>query len=168
MTSPDGSFTTPGIWIDTASVKPTSRQAIMVCTGRHLPKINAASAMNPRPDVMLRVKSDDCPIERYAPPIPASTPDSSTPAYLIDATLTPAASAASGFSPTARSRRPNGVRYSTYHVSGTRRPAITIGVYGISCSFRSWGVDPDDRNRAPLKKPGTPDIRMLMAVPLTT
>ena len=30
--------------------------------------------------VMFRVNSDDWPIDRYAPPIPASAPDSSTPA----------------------------------------------------------------------------------------
>ena len=61
-----------------ASVKPKSRQASIVWTGRHLPKMSAASAMKPRPEVMLRVKSDDCPMERYAPPMPASAPESST------------------------------------------------------------------------------------------
>jgi len=43
------------------------------------------------------------------------------------ATLTPAVSAASGFSPVARRRNPNGVLYKTYHVIGTSENAITIG-----------------------------------------
>ena len=80
----------------------------------------------------------------------------------------PAASAASGFSPTARSRRPNGVRYSTYQVSGTNAKAITIGARGISCSMGSCGVEPDERKNAPLRNPGSPSIRMLIAVPTTT
>ena len=50
--------------------------------------------------------------------MPASMPASNTPEYLIRLTLTPAASAASGFSPTDRSRSPNGVLYSTYQISG--------------------------------------------------
>ena len=79
MSSPDGSLTTPCIWIVIASVRPKNRHASSVCTGRHLPKISAARAMKPRPDVMLRVNSDDWPIDRYAPPIAASAPDSSTP-----------------------------------------------------------------------------------------
>ena len=148
-----------------ASVKPKNRHASSVCTGRHLPKMSAASAMNPRPDVMLRVNSDDCPIERYAPPSAASAPDSSTPLYRIFATLSPAASAASGFSPTARSRSPNGVRYRTYHVSGTNANAITMGARGNRCSIGICGVEPDERKNAPLRKPGRPIIRMLMAVP---
>ena len=45
--------------MEMASVKPNKRQASNVWKGRHLPKIKAASAMKPRPDVMLRVKSDD-------------------------------------------------------------------------------------------------------------
>src|SRR5690349_7522398 len=109
ISSPDGNLNTPCIWIETASVNPNKRHASKVCTGRHLPKINAASAMKPRPEVMFLVNNDDCPIERYAPPMPASTPASSTPQYLILLTLTPAASAASGFSPTDRSRKPKGV-----------------------------------------------------------
>src|SRR6266850_560376 len=151
-----------------ASVRPNKRQARRVCTGRHLPKIKAASAINPRPEVMLRVNSDDWPIERYAPPIPASTPDSNTPAYLIRATRTPAASAASGFSPTERNRNPNGVLYNTYQVIGTMAKEITIGVHGMSCSLASCGVGPDHRKSAPLRNAGMPILRMLMAVPVTT
>jgi len=79
MSSPDGSLTTPCIWMVIASVSPKNEQAISVCTGRHLPKMRAASAMKPQPDVMFRVNRDDCPIDRYAPPMAASAPDSSTP-----------------------------------------------------------------------------------------
>src|SRR5688572_6643384 len=130
--------------------------------------MSAANAMNPRPDVMLRVNSDDWPMERYAPPSAASAPDSNTPLYLIFATLSPAASAAPGFSPTARRRRPNGVRYSTYHASGTHANAITIGARGSRFSIGICGVDPDDRKNAPLRNPGSPIISMLIAVPTTT
>ena len=122
--------------------------------------------MNPRPEVMFLVNSDDCPIERYAPPIPASKPDNNTPVYLIRSTLTPAASAASGFSPTDRRRKPKGVRYSTYHESGTMSAAMTIGVLGISCSLGNCGVEPEDRKNAPLKNPGTPTIKRVQ--PSTT
>src|SRR5437870_10269341 len=121
--SPDGSFTTPCIWIVNASANPNSRHASIVCTGRHLPKMSAASAMKPRPAVILRVKSDDWPIERYAPPTPASTPESTTPIYRMRLTRTPAASAASGFSPTDLSLSPNGVEYRTYDVKTTTRSA---------------------------------------------
>src|SRR5882762_5997107 len=117
---------------------------------------------------MLRVNRDDCPIERYAPPKPASTPDNRTPAYLIRATRTPAASAASGFSPTERSRNPKGVLYRTYQVISTRPKAITIGRRGISCARGICGVEPDDRKNAPLRKAGIPNMRILIAVPVTT
>src|SRR6266404_4381574 len=100
--------------------------------------------------------------------MPARTPAINTPEYLIRFTLTPAASAASGFSPTARRRRPKGVRYITYQLIGTSANAMMIGVHGIRCSLGSCGVDPDERKNAPLKKPGIPNIRILMAAPLTT
>src|SRR5689334_25030799 len=119
ISSPEGNLKTPCIWIETASVKPNNKHASNVGTGFHLPKINAASAMKPRPAVMFLVNNDDCPIERYAPPMPASMPASSTPEYLIWLTLTPAASAASGFSPTDLSRKPNGVLYRTYQIKAT-------------------------------------------------
>ena len=53
-----------GIWIVIASANPNSKQASIVCTGRHLPKMSAARAMKPRPAAMLRVNRDDWPIER--------------------------------------------------------------------------------------------------------
>src|ERR1043165_7935051 len=109
ISSPDGNLNTPCIWIETASVKPNKRHASSVGTGFHLPKISDESALKPRPAVIFLVNNEDWPIERYAPPMPASMPASSTPEYLILLTLTPAASAASGFSPTDRKRKPNGV-----------------------------------------------------------
>src|SRR5882724_10658956 len=86
-------------------------------------------------------------------------------------TLTPAASAASGFSPTARRRSPKGVSYTTYQTKETRITraiAITTGDCGNKWSLGSWGVEPDERKSAPLKNPGIPSIRILIAAPLTT
>src|SRR3989442_2044890 len=125
--------------------------------------------MNRRREVMFGIKSDDCQIKRYAPPSPASTPDKSTPAYLMRATGPPAASAASGFSPTDRKRNPKGVLYKTYQVMGsTTKKAITIGSQGTNCSLGICGVEPDDRKNAPLRKAGMPNMRILIAVPVTT
>ena len=45
---------------------------------------------------------------------------------------------------------------------------MTIGVQGIRCSLGIWGVDPEERKKAPLRKAGMPIMRMLMAVPVTT
>ena len=84
------------------------------------------------------------------------------------ATLTPAVSVASGFSPAARSRSPNGVRYSTYQSTGTRAKAMMIGAFGIKFERGICGVDPVVPNSAPLSSVGTPNIRILMAVPVTT
>src|SRR5687768_17975195 len=99
--------------------------------------------MKPRPAVMFRVKSDDCPIDRYAPPNPASIPASNTPEYLSLLTLTPAASAASGFSPTDRNRNPKGVLYKTYQTAATKTTiatAYTAGCCGSRWSFGTCGV----------------------------
>src|SRR6266540_4414388 len=150
--------------MEIASVKPKRRQASIVCTGRHLPKMSAAKAINTRPEVIFRVNSDAWPIERYAPPIPARMPDKRTPAYLIRATGTPAASAASGFSPTERSRKPKGVLYNTYQLIGTIGKAIMMGVVEISGSLPIGGVAPEDKKNAPLRNPGTPIINIFRAV----
>src|SRR5258708_37853118 len=108
--------------------------------------------MTPRPNAMTHEKSDVRPIEKSAPPMPASAPAINTPEYLMRLTLTPAASAASGFSPTARRRSPKGVRYITYQLIGTSANAMTIGVHGIKCSLGSCGVEPEERKNAPLRK----------------
>jgi hypothetical protein len=51
---------------------------------------------------------------------------------------------------------------------GTAANAMTMGVQGTRCSFAICGVEPDERNSAPLRKPGIPIIMMLIAVPATT
>ena len=63
---------------ESALEKPKRRQAIAAPNGRQLPKISAASAMNPRPAVMLSSKEFTNPSERYAPPAAASMPDTVT------------------------------------------------------------------------------------------
>src|SRR6266508_3829697 len=116
--------------------------------------------MKPRPDVIFLVNNDDCPIDRYAPPIPANAPDNNTPAYLIRATGKPAASASSGFSPTDRSRNPQGDLYKSYQISGTSAKALNIGRRSIRCSLVICGVEPEDKKKAPLRKAGIPIIRI--------
>ena len=58
--------------------KPNRRQAAAAPNGRQLPKITAASAMNPRPAVMFSLNELTKPIERYAPPQAASMPERTT------------------------------------------------------------------------------------------
>ena len=57
---------------------------------------------------------------RKPPPRPARPPETSTAMYLYSRTLTPRDSAAYGFSPQERSRRPKRVRQSTKPVTATR------------------------------------------------
>ena len=47
-----------------ASSRPKIRQAPKAGNGRHLPKMMAASAMNPWPAVMSRLKPAFCAIDR--------------------------------------------------------------------------------------------------------
>src|SRR6185295_18072636 len=47
-------------------------------------------------------------------------------------------------------------------------PGSTCASDGMSCSLGSCGVDPDERNSAPLSTAGRPRNRMLMPVPVTT
>src|SRR6478672_10713108 len=113
MSSPDGIFAHGAPWIAlvSASMKPKNKQESSTGTGRHFAKINAAKAMKPRPAVIFRVNKDDWPVDKYAPPAAARIPEIITAIYRSLMTFTPAASAAAGFSPTARSRKPNGVLY---------------------------------------------------------
>ena len=55
--------------------KPNSSAAVSAPPGRQRPKISAASAMKPLPTVMFCENECTKPIDRYAPPAPASTPD---------------------------------------------------------------------------------------------
>ena len=50
-----------------------------------------------------------CPTVRYAPPMPAIRPPSTTLRYLVASTRMPTVSAATGCSPTARTRSPHRV-----------------------------------------------------------
>src|ERR1043165_8695762 len=65
-------------------------------------------------------------MERKAPPRPASPPEMMTATYLYLRTLTPRDSAATGFSPQERRRRPNDVRHSAHHVNGIRATAMIV------------------------------------------
>ena len=149
MFSPEGSFKLPS-WMVIASVKPKNKHASKTGTGRHFAKINAASAINPRPAVIFRVNKEDCPMERYAPPAAAKTPEITTAIYLKRMTFTPAASAASGFSPVARSRKPNGVLYKTYQQTGTSKKAKIEAIERRlknsrkRCACGICGVEPEE------------------------
>ena len=59
-------------------MNPNSSAAASAAPGRHLPTITTASAMNPRPAVMLWLNECTKPIERNAPPIAASMPEAIT------------------------------------------------------------------------------------------
>src|SRR3954462_2163677 len=65
-------------------------------------------------------------MDRNAPPRPAKPPEMITAMYLYLYTLTPRDSAATGFSPQERRRRPKAVRHSTHQVSGTMATAMTV------------------------------------------
>ena len=62
--SPIRSNSTPCMRIAKASRNPNSKQANSTGTGRHLPKIMAASAMKPLPAVISRKKPAPCPVDR--------------------------------------------------------------------------------------------------------
>ena len=55
------------------SVNPNSRAAAIAPLGLHRPKITAARAMKPLPDVMLPLNAPEPPMVKIAPPRPAST-----------------------------------------------------------------------------------------------
>ena len=72
--------------------------------------INAARAMKPLPTVISLSNAPVEPMEKNAPPSPAKTPPRSTACQRTARTLMPTVSAASGCSPTARTRSPHLVR----------------------------------------------------------
>jgi hypothetical protein len=110
-----------------------------------LPKITAASAMKPRPFVMFSLNAWTKPIERNAPPSEASMPDSTTLVKRVRLTEMPAVSAASGFSPTERVRRPVRVRKSTTLTTATRiNPSQTSRLVCSSASPTN-GIHPIGR-----------------------
>src|SRR5438876_2238659 len=143
----------------------------------------AASAMNPLPCVIPSKYRRACSMARYAPAIPARAPLSNTPAYRRRYTLTPSVSAASGYSPTARSRSPNRVRLNTHWLTATSTtPVMIMGDTPVTSGRRagrsrrrgiSMGVNP----RTPgdcvafskskmLRKRANPPASRLSATPL--
>src|SRR2546422_6345981 len=66
------------IAVGMASATPNSSAAPHAPNGVHLPKIIAASAMNPRPLVISRSKWGTDSSVKYAPPSPASAPPRTT------------------------------------------------------------------------------------------
>src|SRR6516162_3069187 len=93
-------------------VNPNSSAAPIAPNGLYRPKIIAASAMYPSPEDMLGPNAPTEPIVKYAPPIPAMSPEMITFRYRTASTRMPTVSAATGCSPTARVRRPHRVRKS--------------------------------------------------------
>src|ERR1700735_68782 len=76
--SASNSVPSVGLTLDTRSdiafPNPNSRHAHSAPHGRHLPKIIAASAMNPRPSVMSLLNDPTKPTDRDAPPSAANRP----------------------------------------------------------------------------------------------
>ena len=62
----------------TALEKPNRSAPASAPHGRQPPKITAASAMKPRPAVMFSLNEPSSAIDRYAPPMAASTPEAVT------------------------------------------------------------------------------------------
>src|SRR5262249_29204663 len=116
--------------------------------------------------VMFWLNECTKPIERYAPPIADSMPDSVTAAYRVLKTEMPTVSAARGCSPTERSRSPVGVRKTTKYVTIRSRKDSQIkrlrspnagGKKLLPDDSRRAGIDwpvsqlPDDRSGVPFE-----------------
>ena len=74
--------------------------------------------IQPRPLTMSSVKLPSSDRVRNDPPSAISAPPTTSAVQRVAATEMPAASAASGFSPTAVNRRPAPVERSTHHTAG--------------------------------------------------
>ena len=87
--------------------------------------------IQPRPLTMSSVKLPSSERVRNDPPSAISTPPTTSAVHRVRATEMPAVSAASGFSPTAVSRRPAPVDRSTHHTAGasTRKATNVIGYW---------------------------------------
>ncbi len=93
-------------WTLSASAKPKSSAAASAPLGLHRPRIIAASAIYPLPDVIsLPNASPDATVKK-APPSPAIAPPSMVLRIRVRLTLMPTVSAALGCSPTDRTRKP--------------------------------------------------------------
>ncbi len=134
-----------------ASTNANNNPPSTAATTRQRAKMTSAMQTHPRPFVMLSVKDPRIARVRNAPPAAISMPPTAMAAYRVAATDTPAASAASGFSPTARKRRPKPVERSTTKTTGaiTRnvryvsRYWLASGMSAKSCwNFSTFGTEP--------------------------
>src|SRR5579872_31794 len=82
-----------------ASARPNISAAQRHPNGFQRPAVTIASAMKPRPAVVLGINVLLAPTESDAPATPAIAPPKSAAAVLIHSTFKPAASAAAGSSP---------------------------------------------------------------------
>ena len=135
----------------------------------------AASAMKPRPAVIWSVNW--CwSSARYAPPRPASAPESATASQRMRFTRMPTDSAADGCSPTARMRSPNGVRYNAHPTtSSARTPSQTSGLRTSAPNPVPVSMNPDRRGEleelskvSRKKNRVMPIASRLIAMPTTT
>ena len=85
---------------------PNAQAAKIALIGSHVQKITNATAIHPAPAVMLFYQRGTNTRERNAPPSPHKNPPARTCTYFTSETLIPDASAAPGFSPTARRFNP--------------------------------------------------------------
>ena len=114
----------------------------MTRSGLQRPKMTRAMATQPRPAVMLSRNRPSWAMIRTAPPRPPITPDTSRAHQRIRSTLTPAASAASGRSPTARTERPNRVRYKTHQTAPTARMEMYTSRFWSNSTAPTPGIEP--------------------------
>ncbi len=109
---------------------PNSSAASVARSGCHRPKITAARAMKPIPLVISLLKAPTESSVKYAPPMPATAPASTTVQNRVRFTSMPTVSAALGCSPTERTRSPQRVWYRAYQ---TRKTATYMRYTMIVC-----------------------------------
>ena len=63
--------------------RPKSSEPSHAPTGCHPPKMTTARAMKPRPETMSRLNMWISPMDMYAPPMAASTPQRMTQMYCV-------------------------------------------------------------------------------------
>ena len=96
------------VWV--APAKPNTSAAPRRADGCHAPKIIAARAMKPLPAVISMPKLPATASDRYEPAEPGDQPGEEQRPIADRRTSMPTVPAAAGFSPEARSRRPQRVR----------------------------------------------------------
>src|SRR5574344_814559 len=88
---------------------PNAQETASALSGFHVLKMTNATEIQPAPAVMFSCHRGTNTSERYAPASPHNTPPHRIFTYLYHATFIPDASAAAGFSPTARTFSPQRV-----------------------------------------------------------